>query len=1533
MTDFHQHHPNAAAPETNQPSATATSTARVEVALVVRSAPPLRIEHEVWISVDHLGTGSCLFQLLEERGLAIGQGHRIVVERSGRDIQCCTQLEQVGLISGDRLRIESHDAPRTVDTGDASVILQLLADDEPEDALIIRDAAALGRDGEPGISLVSGPTVSRQHALLSVSPTGAEITDLDSLNGTTVNGLGIDRTTQLVPGDRIRLASEQAIVQLSGLPARSTSGPHLAFDAGTIQFNRPPRTITPMPDAAMELPTAPATPPRRRFPLLASVAPLGMGIMMAILFSPIYALFTAMTPVMMAFTFIDDRRSGRKQFRAEAEEFRASLDDFASEANDRNDLLAAYARAATPSLHVLRWWARAVAPVLWHHRPRDVDFLLVAPADVDRRTLLDIAPSEDGDEDLLDEVDDLIEDLPPVPQVPVIIDLQRDAIVGLCGPREQTAATARAMVAQLAGLVSPRFLKIAVIAPQHREEWEWAKWLPHCESSRDDHRLIAGDNRQASFLLEWLERLIEERREDSRQHVTGAQESALPRMVAVVQGPIEVSRRTLTTILDNASLAGISVLFVGQHLHDLPAQTDVIVELRSGSCDVTFAATGTKTLGARPRQLSPAEARDYARDLAPLVDVTAASIQGSIPRSVDAGELFGDRAVSVDAVLARWREQNGDLEASIGVTADDVFGLDLRRDGPHALVAGTTGSGKSEFLQSLVASMALEHSPTRLNFILIDYKGGAAFSDCVEFPHTVGYVTNLDDRLAERALTSLRAELRRRERLLLAAGAKDLITLERQDPEAAPPALVIVIDEFAALKTEVPDFVDGLVDIAQRGRSLGVHMILATQKPSGVITAQIEANTNIRIALRVAGASESTEVLGVPAAADISNRTPGRSLIKVGARAEDIVEMQAVYVGGHSLGDVTYPDTAQTLSYGMDRPKPPRPELAASMQSDLAVMVTATQQAWRQLGDPHLHRPWLEELATVVPLADLAPTDADAGSSAVLVGLADLPDEQTQAAFAIDFEAVGNVALYGAPGSGKTTLLRTLASSVAQQYTPADASIYCVDCTTGGLSSLAPLPNVADVIDGREIDTVQLLLAVLARQLDGRRTTMGQAGAANLSEWRALRPQDCPPMVIVMIDGFGQLWSALEELRLYQTSADLLRLIVDSRSVGIHFVLTGDKRSALPTQVTSAVGLTLVQRMANDDDYSYLNLQGAVPTDLAPGRTLSIEGGEFQAAVCSTPAATTAASQAQAIHELGQGLAASVAPTALKLPSLPARLGTGELGLSLALDALPVGFDDFLDEVTINLQRSSLVLVLGPNGSGRSSALEMIGHQLRHLVPERLAIAVRRGSALADSQAFTHITTRGAPEQLERLAEITAQRCASGWEKRLLVAIDDAEDFLDGPGSEELSTLVRRSAEAGVIVVAAANSFVAANSYSSWVRMMASTGTGIALQPQGRDDTDAFGVNLPIRATDSFPVGRGLMIAQRQATVTQLALAEYPAEAAAKPSRPVAHLTRDLPVADLPRPGQTGGLSPYPETVRSTTMASTPLTNSTGSIQ
>ncbi len=268
----------------------------------------------------------------------------------------------------------------------------------------------------------------------------------------------------------------------------------------------------------------------------------------------------------------------------------------------------------------------------------------------------------------------------------------------------------------------------------------------------------------------------------------------------------------------------------------------------------------------------------------------------SLPERVPILDVVGIDEPTVELVRAQWTAAGGGPRtprATIGVSARGPFAVDLVSDGPHGLVAGTTGAGKSELLRSLVVGLAVNLPPDELNVVLIDFKGGSAFDACADLPHTVGLVTDLDEHLAGRVLRCLRAELGYRERVLREAGVASLDEHRRLPRPKPLPRLLVVVDEFAFLALEFPEFMPALVDIAQRGRSLGLHLILATQRPAGVVDNKIKANTNLRIALRVQDDGDSMDVVGTRDAAAIPRRIPGRAIARLGAG--ELVDFQSAF--------------------------------------------------------------------------------------------------------------------------------------------------------------------------------------------------------------------------------------------------------------------------------------------------------------------------------------------------------------------------------------------------------------------------------------------------------------------------------------------------------------------------------------------------------------------------------------------------------------------------------------------------------------
>ena len=612
--------------------------------------------------------------------------------------------------------------------------------------------------------------------------------------------------------------------------------------------------------------------------------------------------------------------------------------------------------------------------------------------------------------------------------------------------------------------------------------------------------------------------------------------------------------------------------------------------------------------------MTRANAREVALALAPVRDTSTSGLRSGIPSRVTLLELLGAREHDADDVVRRWGEDHQRaLSAPLGATGEGPLSVDLRADGPHALIGGTTGAGKSELLQTLVASLALRHPPTRLTFLLVDYKGGAAFKECVGLPHTVGFVTDLDTHLTQRALTSLNAELKRREHVLRDAGAKDLMDMERRTPDA-PPSLVIVIDEFATLAKEVPEFVEGVVDVAQRGRSLGVHLVLATQRPGGVVSDNIRANVNLRIALRMAAPTESADIVGVTDAARIARSTPGRAFARVGQ--SELSEFQAAYVGGITMiaGDGP-PIELRDFRFGHveNGPAPARSSTAyGTVATDLEELVKAVNEANERQGLPPQPSPWLPALEPVIALNTLQPTR----DPVVTFGVIDEPSLQRRTPLTHDFENDGSLLIYGASGAGKTVLLRTIAVALAAQTPPELLHLYGLDFATRGLNSLEGLPHCGGVVLGEDEERVTRLLHTVRKTLAVRRERFAARGAFTLSEYNRTAEEPLP-RIVILFDGYAGFHAAFERINLGELVDLMPRLVADSRPLGVHFVITAERRAAISGALSGIITSKVVLRMADTDEYSSLGLDLRTVKDvkLPPGRGFVRGTLEVQAAL------------------------------------------------------------------------------------------------------------------------------------------------------------------------------------------------------------------------------------------------------------------------------------------------------------------------------
>jgi S-DNA-T family DNA segregation ATPase FtsK/SpoIIIE len=1371
----------------------------------------------------------------------------------------------------------------------------------------------LGREAGNDVVLAD-PMVSKRHARLEVG-THIEVVDLNSANGVLVDGVAVQRV-RVEEGEPFVIGGTTLVLRLARSFDGSATEDPIIERGGGLMFNRSPRVEVRYPGTLFKIPRLPTEKIGRIFPWPIMIAPILMGMALyALNGNPRSLLMIVMTPLMAFGNIINQAAQSRKgqdhEFLLFERQYEQLEEDFfqgkPEEERARN--------AEVPPVAEIFDHAMRLGPLLWTRRPEHWNFLSLRlgscrlPA---RNRIEESAEAPDGLPEFIDRVDRLRERYEFVDDVPVLEMLVDAGSIGIAGPQGPVADTMRGIAVQLFGLHAPNdVVAVAFADSAWTPELDWLKWMPHTSSERSPFRdmALADSAPTGAALLSTLEEYVSRAaaaggggeprgpfKEDWNplqygtdvSRAAGEHKTTPPISVVVfVSGDAPVDRGRLTDVLERGADHGVHAVFVSPTVESLPAVCRSFIDVTAGLEDahVGLVRNGENFEHVRVEGVSNAYMQMLARRLSPVVDAsTGVHDSSDIPSSVMFLQLV-DPAIAEDpqVVIERWRQNNtivdrspnprprlkkaGTLRAIIGQGPSDAMALDLRTQGPHALVGGTTGAGKSEFLQAWVLGMAAAHSPDRVTFLFVDYKGGSAFADCVELPHCVGLVTDLSPHLVRRALTSLRAELQHREHLLNRKKAKDLLELEkRQDPEC-PPALVLVIDEFAALASEMPEFVDGVVDIAQRGRSLGIHLIMATQRPAGVIKDNLRANTNLRIALRMADESDSRDVVDDGVAATFPASIPGRAIAKTGPGR--LVPFQSAYAGGWTTDDDSAAAEVRVseLRFGSTAEwEPDRLPESDSHEEDLgpndqkrivSTLIDAADRA--QLMLPR--RPWLDDLSPLVDLSDLP----NEGDTRIPIAMVDVPEKQQQQAAVFLPDRDGSLVIYGTSGSGKSTLLKTIGTAAGMRPDLGRVQVYCLDFATGALGALNALPHVGSVVDGADVERIQRLLRTLDGEMDRRAAAFSAASAASVQEYRELVDARMP-RILLLIDNYPEFkkdWEVAPGRGPFYRI--FMRILGEGRTLGVHTVITADRGNAVPSAVAANISRRVVLRMGDPSQYMLLS----APRDIldeqsAPGRAV-VDGHEAQIAVLG--GTMNVVEQTKALTALGDRLRAEgvrdlpeigALPTMVQVDEMPAQVdGTPVFGV--ADDTLaPHGFEPI-----------GSFVISGPPASGRTNTLKALVVAMERFDPNvRMYHFGSRRSELKDFRPWVKSATRPEDEKelATELAELVVQESVGG---RIMIVIEDMPHLADGAADRPMRALLQAMNNSDHLLIGEAE--ISRASGSIGVLGEWKTGRqGIVLKPDTYDGEAIFKTPFGRVKRSDFPVGRGIFVQAGRAVTMQI---------------------------------------------------------------
>ncbi|MFG2869907.1 type VII secretion protein EccCa [Streptomyces sp. NPDC048338] len=946
--------------------------------------------------------------------------------------------------------------------------------------------------------------------------------------------------------------------------------------------------------------------------------------------------------------------------------------------------------------------------------------------------------------------------------LPMAVSMRAFYHVTVSGDPEAAQAAARGLVSQLVTLHSPDDLMLAVVAARNAQErWDWTKWLPHTQVAAQVDG--AGTKRLFGDDLGELEQMVRSRL-DGRPRFSRDNQPVLdqPHVVVVLDGGMVPPDSLLAA---PEGLQGVTIVEVVSGELDEP-RGGLSVVVRPGR--LRLESGGGYAYEGVPDGISLPAAEALARQLAPL-RMGGGDDDEPLLANLDFTDLLnlGD-AGSVD-VARTWRPRSvaERLRVPIGVGEDgQPVMLDLKEAaqegmGPHGLCVGATGSGKSELLRTLVLGLAVTHSSETLNFVLADFKGGATFAGMSQMPHVAAVITNLSDdlTLVDRMGDAIRGELQRRQELLRSAGNyANIHDYEKARAAGAPleplASLVLVIDEFSELLTAKPDFIDMFIQIGRIGRSLGVHLLLASQRLEEGKLRGLDTYLSYRIGLRTFSAAESRTAIGVPDAYHLPS-VPGSGYLKFGT--DEMTRFKAAYVSG------TYRTGGPRLAAGQ-LPIERRPALFTASPvpvvyaaPDPAYLTAQREEEDEALADTVLdvivrrlegqgvpaHQVWLPPLDQAPSLDQLLPglaQTADRGLTAteytrpggltVPLGLIDKPFEQRREVLYRDFSgAAGHMMVVGGPQSGKSTMMRTLVSSFALTHTPAEVQFYVLDFGGGGMVSLADLPHVGGVASRLDPERVRRTVAEVLGVLNRREEFFRSNNIDSIATYRRKRaagelPGEAWGDVFLVVDGWGG----------FRNDYDMLEPIVSDIAArglgyGIHVVITAARymevRAALKDQMLGRLELRLGDVMDSEFDRK---VAANVPAGV-PGRGQVPEKLHFMGALPRIDGSSSAGDLSDGTAAFVQAAKSSWAGApAPAVRLLPRRLPAEQLpkGFEYPQHGIAIGIDETnLEPVFVDFETDPFFLIFGESESGKTALLRLIAKQLcERYTPEQARIVV-----------------------------------------------------------------------------------------------------------------------------------------------------------------------------------------------------------------
>lgn len=1203
---------------------------------------------------------------------------------------------------------------------------------------------------------------------------------------------------------------------------------------------------------------------------------------------------TAMTTVLSVSKYIQDQKQEKEKNQKKAELYTDYL------LGKRKEIYHLWEKEKEawdynyPDIRTTAELIRTYSSRIYEKNPMDEDFLTFAIGRYYGRTYFQI---EDKTTDLDLNTDEYLEDGRHLKETwsfiekPKIIDLKH-AHLGLVGEKHVIHDQLKIYLSQIAMTHSYHEVQfIVVYHEKDQEQFQWMRWFRHTTLQSFNVQGLIHSETARDQVLGSLYQELKERKQRVEEGKKGG--AFLPHYLFVIDEPKMIADHSIMEFLggrDGKEL-GFSVIYTSAKQTDLPENMETVLSLEHSLAGKLVLEE--KEYANLMLTLDSGAGVDFewmARDLSVLIHERG--MTSRIPEMVSFLDLYQVEKPEEMRIEERWSRNHAakSLEVPLGMrTGEDKLYLNLheKAHGPHGLIAGTTGSGKSELIQSYILSLAVNFHPYEVGFLLIDYKGGGMADQFRDLPHLLGTITNLDGSESLRALESIQSELRRREQVFREYEVNHInayTELFRSGKAREPiPHLFIISDEFAELKKEQPEFMKELVSTARVGRSLGVHLILATQKPAGIVDEQIWSNSRFKICLKVQTESDSKEILHTADAANITQT--GRAYLQVGNN--EIFELfQSAWSGaeyveekeGEALQDnrvYLINDLGQGVLINRDLRGPESELRSECLQLD--AVISHIRDTYEKGGYQKVQAPWLPPLSDQIVNPHLDTAVMDGESCLVRPGIADIPQEQEQREYAIDLTTEGNIVYVASGGYGKSMFLTNAALDLASHHPVSQLHLYILDFGNNALISLQRLPHTAAYIMLDENEKFEKFKNRISEEIRRRKKKMAEVMAQNFRVYNEIAKEKLHAIVI-LVDNYD----AVKELG-YEQEDYFTRVTRDGAGVGVYVIITASRGNAIRFATLNNFKNKIAGFNFEESEIRTLTGRSKYRLPEIRGRAMVKMGEQVNVMQLYTPVTfDTEVEYSRKIQEKVQAIAENNSgEQAPGIPILPEELSFAELmqyphekaGLVLGLDkekVLPLDID----------RTASPFLILGESGSGKTNAIKAIINQ----IPENRRVWIidsRRKDLFSYREKGGYVTTT---EELEDLANtiqketkkrelFIAEAAARGEDpgsaaealEEWIVIIDEIDDFitLAGSGITVIAARFEKAMQYGItfLISASAEKFKGTDILS---QAMKNTRNGLLLSGQG------YLTTFPLRYNEMPAMPDGVLMRNKQCVKIRL---------------------------------------------------------------